>query len=360
MYLGRKGAGPVYSLEFTRALLKKGAEILCVVSVFSENLKDWDCLYDAYKRTGRFNLIKVKTFQSVSQFLFNSLNILIYLRIRRRILEFRPDIMLSTMVHPWHNIFYLLLKNKCRRIKVIHDVTPHQGEDNLFSRLLNYWDIHTSDDWITLTQISKEKLTTRGIDADKIVVIPHAHFGVYNKRSMEVVNNGINYRIGFWGRIYKYKGLEVLLRAYQNLCLKMPHLKLLIAGSGNLSDYDISGNEIEIHNRWIADDEIVDLLLKVDIVVLPYVEASQSGVIPLAFSLGKPVIATNVGGLSEQVPPDCGLIVEPNDINAIEKAVLSLYSDPLKIKRMGESAYKYANEQLSWEKSASLFMSFFS
>lgn len=360
VYLGRKGAGPVYSLEFTRALLEEGVEILCVISTYSENLADWEHLYDTYKKTGRIDLIKVKTYQSASQFLFKTLEFWHFLQINRKVRGFHPDIVLSTMVHPWHNILFLLLKNKCRRIKIIHDVIPHEGERNLFYRSLNYWDIHTSDCWITLTQVAKKKLMMRGIDGKAITVIPHAHFGSYNKNNLGITNDSINYRMGFFGRIHKYKGLELLLQAYRNLYLKMPQLKLLIAGSGDLADCDVEEGDIEIHNRWIADDEIVDLLMKVDIVVLPYIEASQSGVIPLAFSLGKPVIATNVGGLSEQVPSNCGLIVEPNNSKVIEKAVLSLYKDPLKIKRMGESAFQYAHKQLSWKKSASLFLSSFS
>lgn len=360
IYLGRKGAGPVYSLEFTRALLEQRAEVLCLISTYSENLKDWKSLEDTYKNSGRFDLIKVSTYQSKWQFLFSSLNLWKFLQLRQKILAFHPDVLLSTMVHPWHNIYYSLLKNKCKRVKIIHDVTPHLGENNIFYKFLNYWDIHASDNWVTLTHVAKEKLISKGISADKIVVIPHAHFGSYNKCNLKTCDDKINYRIGFFGRIYKYKGIDFLAQAYQEVYPKIPQLRLLIAGSGNLKDCDFTQGKVELYNRWITDDEVVRLLSKVDVVVLPYIEASQSGVVPLSFSLGKPVIVTNVGGLSEQVPSECGLVVPPNSVKAIEDAILSLYGNPQIIKQMGKSAYKYAHEQLTWKNSASLFLSAFS
>lgn len=267
------------------------------------------------------------------------------------------------MVHPWHNIIFRLLQNVIVRVKIIHDVRPHIGEDSLFHKILNYYDIHTADKWVTLTNKAKNDLVSLNLPSVDICVIPHAHFGHYGKfLSCDSIDRGLNYRIAFFGRICEYKGVDLLIKSFVNMMKAFPDLKLRIAGCGDLVEemMDIirNNNNIELINRWIEDDEIAALLEGVDMVVLPYKEASQSGVIPLAFSLKKPVVATNVGGLSEQVPKECGLIIPPNDIDALSSSIIDLYKQPQRIKQMGEAAYDYASSVLNWSSSAKCLLSF--
>jgi glycosyltransferase involved in cell wall biosynthesis len=92
----------------------------------------------------------------------------------------------------------------------------------------------------------------------------------------------------------------------------------------------------------------------IDFVVLPYKRASQSGVVPMAFSFGKTVIATNVGALSEQIPQGTGIVVEPNS-TLIAESIDKLYSTPNLILDYNKNAKKYADTELSWEHSADLF-----
>lgn len=359
MYLGRKGAGPVYSLEFARALLSRGVYLLCCISENSLNIDEWNKLEKEYSSTEYLSILRVKTFDNLLSFICRSLNVFEFYRIWKKIVNFAPNLLLSTMVHPWHEYFFLIFNNRIKRVKVIHDVTPHLGENSLFNRILNNIDIMLSDNWITLSENAKNLLVKRKIVSENIFVIPHAHFGFYNKYQKCVDQNTINYKIGFFGRISKYKGINLLLNAYNSVIETIPNLRLLIAGSGNLDKLSWNNKNIELCNRWIEDNEVVNLLSSVDVVVLPYLEASQSGVVPLAFSLGKPVIVTDVGGLSEQVPNNCGIIVPPNDVEALSKAIIHLYTNLSEIKTMGDCAYDYAYTKLSWDISAQLFLSAF-
>lgn len=355
IYLGRKGAGPVYSLELTRALLEQGVEILGIISKHSSNVEDWETLEHFYTNK-QLVLSKLETYQNVFQFILRTLNPFIFIRIVKDIRLFSPVAVISTMLHPWHNIVFYLLKKRILRIKIIHDVNPHVGERSILHKLLNKWDIHTSDKWIVLTQDSKRKLQRKGVNPMKIEVIPHAHFGFYNKCPLlNNYNHKINYRIGFFGRIQKYKGIEILFQSYQQVLREVPQLKLLVAGSGKIDCKIPEG--VELYNRWIADNEVANLLAEVDIVVLPYIDASQSGVIPLAFSLGKPVIATDVGGLSEQVPSTCGILVPPNSVGRLSESIIYLYNNPDKILKLGVSAYEYAYDHLDWKYSAKSLIS---
>lgn len=360
LYLGRKGAGPVYSIELAKAILKKGCYLLAIVSSYSDNIEDWRKLQEEYT----FKLKEIKTYNSKKEFLLNSMNVMQYYKVCKEINSFKPEFIVSTMVHPWHNIIFPFLKKSIKRIKIIHDVIPHTGENSLAYKLLNYADIQISDYWITLTKTAKKELIKKGIEKNRIGIIPHANFSCYGSNvEIEKDNNELHYKIAFFGRINKYKGVDLLLEAFSNVKLKIPKLKLLIAGNGNTSSYqsyfEQYTNDLELHIHWIEDHEVASLLVNSDLLIIPYIEATQSGVIPLAFALGKPVIATRVGGIPEQVPPDCGVLVSPNNVTAIENAILDLYSNPFKIKGMGINALRYAKEELSWSKSAQLLLDFY-
>lgn len=102
----------------------------------------------------------------------------------------------------------------------------------------------------------------------------------------------------FIGRIKPYKGLNLLFDAWPHV--QADGLRLRVVGEGSLPNRPLP-DDVDVVNRWLSDSEMADQISRSSLVVLPYIEASQSGVVPLAASLGRPVVATDVGGLSEQV-----------------------------------------------------------
>lgn len=89
-----------------------------------------------------------------------------------------------------------------------------------------------------------------------------------------------------------------------------------------------------------------------------HIEASQSGVVMLAYSFSKPVIVTNVGGLPEQVFEDTGIIIQPNDKNALADSILKMYEEPQKISEMGKAAEEKNETIFSWKTSAKKLLKF--
>src|SRR5699024_129019 len=89
-------------------------------------------------------------------------------------------------------------------------------------------------------------------------------------------------------------------------------------------------SNVTVYNKWILDEEIESFFNDDSVVaVLPYLDASQSGVIPLAVSYGVPVIATETGGIVEQLTTyETGLMVPPNDANALAQQMLAFANDP--------------------------------
>lgn len=106
----------------------------------------------------------------------------------------------------------------------------------------------------------------------------------------------------FFGRIDKYKGITNLLNAYKKSKCPYP---LVIAGSGKLTDEELSlcggCNNVILINRYILDGEMKWLLKHSMAVCLPYIEATQSGVIPLAYCYEKPVLVSDLAGLTQFV-----------------------------------------------------------
>jgi glycosyltransferase involved in cell wall biosynthesis len=163
----------------------------------------------------------------------------------------------------------------------------------------------------------------------------------------------------FFGRIQKYKGLKILIEAEKIVSKAMPELKIIVAGTGDeLKKYAPkmkSNPHYEIHDGFIPNSTVGSYFQRASIIVLPYIEASQSGVVAMAFAFGKPVIVTDVGSLAEMVKNNyTGIIIPPNNKKALATAIIRLLNDTDERIRMGINALKVAQNDLSWENVAML------
>lgn len=156
----------------------------------------------------------------------------------------------------------------------------------------------------------------------------------------------------FFGAIEKYKNVEGLVRAFTALLCDRPEARLVIAGRGAVEDEAL--NAISSHrgsilflNRYIADGELVYLMRHARATVLPYLEATQSGVLPISYSFGKPVITSSAPGLSEfVVDGETGFVADGDD--ELERAMAELLDDAL-ASRMGANGRAYAASELDFK-----------
>ncbi len=283
-------------------------------------------------------------------------NIFAFLQLRNFIKSYNPDVIHFLNEHPFNNIIRLMIK--CKVILTCHDPVQHAGERNRFImalfKLNEFYQLRRVDKIIVHGKKLFKDLTEQDIAPDKIVVIPHGDYSFFEKFAESDIKE--NNSILFFGRIKPYKGIKYLIEAEKIFSKSARDYKMIIAGEGDITPYiqDIKNNEkLIIINRYINDTEVALLFKKSMMVVLPYLEASQSGIIPIAYAFKKPVVATDVGSISEVVEDNItGFVVPPGNSDALAAAILKLLNnDELRI-NMGENAYKKMKEEMSWDKIA--------
>lgn len=205
----------------------------------------------------------------------------------------------------------------------------------------------------------------------KQVVIPHGEYGFLDNPPSERKYYSIEKKqnsLLFFGNIRPYKGLDVLLNAMAQVVEDFPQIHLTIAGQP-LEPFDryqalIEANKINQHIGlrlgYIPDEDIPDLFHSANIVVLPYRDIDQSGVLLLALAMGNAVVASNTGGMAEVIKDgETGLLVPPNDTEQLTQAIIHLLKDPQKTERLGKAGKEDVTQRFSWDSIAHQTIEFY-
>ena len=141
----------------------------------------------------------------------------------------------------------------------------------------------------------------------------------------------------FFGYIRKYKGLNFLLEAMPGI-LKQNNVKLIVVGEfyddeepyrKKIKELGLENNVIVLSD-FVPNEKVRYFFSAADVVLLPYSSATQSGITHIAYFYDKPVIAADVGGLSESViDNETGFVIKPEDSQAITDAVNKFYNENL-------------------------------
>jgi glycosyltransferase involved in cell wall biosynthesis len=283
---------------------------------------------------------------------FSTLSIPKFFSLWREVRDFDPDVIYYPMSHSWTILLNVMFR-RYKRVMTIHDVEAHLGEGNFITEVMSKITLKQCDQFIILSHVFLENMADLGVDLNEVTVIPHGLFDLYNTRAGNQSEKVYQKRLLFFGRISEYKGIGVLLRAFKLIRKREPEATLLVVGSGDMTPYekdldDLSG--VEVINRWIYDEEVENFFAKGDILIVPYIDASQSGVILTAYGFSMPVIASDIGGLPEQVVNGkSGILVEPGNVEALANACVQMLGDPKQVKAMGDFAYAYAKNTYNWD-----------
>lgn len=347
---GRLGGGPRYTLELARVLAARpDMDIFLSLSRQSETYDAFDDIPVA----GRFD---VDTYESVPEFLLRSAQ-LPHLRwsFQRYLRRNGIDVVFCTMEHLW-DIFVTkaIKKGGALYLLTVHDATRHPGEDQRWRRWLLSRDIADSDGALVLTKSVGQSLAKNyHYPAERTYLSTLGHFGHSSREQPRQLPRGRPVRLLFFGRILKYKGLDLLLEALPLLRAEFPELLLEIWGEGDLSPYHellqrIPG--VRVENRWIAEHEMAGIFENTDLAVLPYREASQSGVVATAFAVGMPCVATPIPGLREQISDgETGTIASGMHARDFVSAVARILRDPEFYELLSAGCLHSTNTTLSWD-----------
>ena len=243
-------------------------------------------------------------------------------------------------------------------IFTIHDPLTHLGEGDFLSAALNKITFNLRNaTYILHSNYSKSLFERISKNRGRSYMIPFGNHEWLNEFKKQKIPEEDNL-ILFIGRISKYKGIEILLKSFQLVKKEIPEAHLIIAGSGDYwFDYTkyINCDSIEIINRYIPNEEIVRLLLQAHIVVLPYTEATQSGVVSTVFTFCKPIVATRTGGIPEVVRDgETGLLVEPEDSKALTNAIIKIMQSEILYNTIKKNISNIYNEgEFSWKEISS-------
>jgi len=271
----------------------------------------------------------------------NSINPFNWIRNGCRIRKSGPDIILIKYWNPFMSPCFGTIARIAKRkskgntkiICIFDNVIPH--EKSVIDRLLTKYFTGCIDGAVVMSRSVGEDLKMFRSDIP-VKLNPHPLFDNYgpaiprNEALKKLNLPEENEYLLFFGFIRAYKGLDLLIEAFSNEKLRNRKLKLLVAGEFYESDAPYKEQikkhgleeEVIFYDRFIREDEVSSFFSAADLVVQPYRSATQSGVTQIAYHFEKPMLVTDVGGLSEIVSDGkCGYVVKPEPesvANAIE------------------------------------------
>jgi glycosyltransferase involved in cell wall biosynthesis len=346
---GRHGAGPLILYEIAKSL--QGDQRVKAFISFSRYA-------DMYHELISLGLpsMKVRTYRNRFESVFSFLTLPLKALLIRRFIEERSiRLIISPMchIHEPYIISYLKRSTGVRYICAIHDAVSHPGD-------------HISAPW-------HDSTIRNTANADAVLV-----FSEYTRRRMnEVIGTGVDMltvplgpmhtdwdapknrkwsdkmTLLFAGRVMDYKGISILLKAWPKISKRLPGATLMICGGGDWRSMEhelpIDG-KVVLEREYVPEGRLRDLMLRADMVLAPYTEASQSGIIAIAQTHGIPVVCTSVGGLTEQVQDGVtGVVSVSVDGDAFAEAVIRLAVDESLYVRCSSSSVRVMQAERSWD-----------
>jgi len=296
----------------------------------------------------------------------DSINPFTWLATGVRIARYRPDLVVYSWWHPFFAPSFGTIARLARWFGGVpscflcHNALPH--ESSRVDRLLLRYAFSSARVFIAHSQQDYDDL--RGLRPEAIVHRnPHPTYETFAaeralppaaaKSELGLTGKRV---LLFFGFVREYKGLDVLLEAMQDLDPAEGY-HLVIVGEfyedpekyrGRLDGLRARG-QLTLIDRYVPNEEVSVYFSASDIVMVPYLSATQSGVIQIAYAFRKPVVATTVGGIPEVVVDGAtGFLVPPGDPRAMADAVRRYFDseDPRRFAR----AIDREKKKYSWER----------
>ncbi|MBN1543506.1 glycosyltransferase [candidate division KSB1 bacterium] len=281
----------------------------------------------------------------------------------RFILHKKPDAVIFQYWMPFFapafGLIARIVRRRTRIVAFVHNAIPH--ESRWGDRFLSRFFLNSCDALIVLSTTVAEEIHSLKVQKP-IRQVGHpvySNFGEALEKEEARAVLGLPRDVPvllFFGLIRRYKGLHLLLEAMPLVLRSLPQARLIIAGEfydkpqntlDSIARYGLE-RQILLHSEFIPDEKVRIYFSSCDVVVQPYISASQSGVAQIAFHFDRPLIVTDVGSLAETVPHEkAGLVVPPEKPEALAKAICRFFES-----QMAEKLQKGVQEEkqkYSWE-----------
>lgn len=350
--MSRRHSSEIFSYEMTKGLLNNDCSVYAIIPDCIENLEQWKLL--PLKK-----LFIITTYTDIKSFVINTAKLFVgkYASIKKMFNNIKIDIVYVPMINIWTGIINNMFPDS-KIFITLHDPIAHTGS----SKIRTYIEEKTArraNYIILLSNNFKKHIEQKySLLPKQVIIIPHGNYRHYKNVEMEntesVCYDSTKINFLYFGRIEKYKGLHILAKAYKMLCNEYSEqITLTVAGSGIFEEYRKEFSElpnVRVVNRWIPDEEVGAFFSGENIiVVLPYIDASQSGVIPIAMEYRKLIIASDTGGLNEQVQDGVtGILVKPNDAEELYIKMKYCIMNRKQTNILIENAERYL-KSLNWD-----------
>jgi glycosyltransferase involved in cell wall biosynthesis len=333
----RGGGISTFNERLATAFMERGDD--CIIYTFSLQ-------YPAFLFPGSTQYSKEPAPESLNiKVRINSVNPLNWFIVGKEIKRLKPDLVIIRFWIPFMapclgTIARILSKDKIKTIAIVDNIIPHDKKP--FDRILASYFVNSVSFFVAMSKTVLNDLNEFDHKKPKkLTVHPlYDNFGEHIGREVALkhLNLSASFKyILFFGFIRDYKGLDLLLQAFSDERLRKFSLKLLVVGEFYIDSlpYLKMLDELRIqdvvimHSEFVPNTEVANYFCASNLVVQPYKEATQSGITQIAYHFNKPMVTTNVGGLSEIIQNNkVGFVVEPNH-KQIANAIYDFFDNNL-------------------------------
>ncbi len=391
MVVEPRGSGGMihYAYQFCGALANAGAQVTLVTTreyemekfphnfTVRKQMRLWSSIESSEMGTASVLGAKVarKLYRAIRRVVRGMKLIVEWIRLTVYLKRARPDIIqFGSIEFPFEAIFlHILKRNGFILSQICHEFESREHSNNLFVTLadqLNRWVYKAFSIIFFHAENNRERfLSLFDLPRERLHIIPHGNEQLFlSIRSSSAASTQIWQRYGinsdspvilFFGNLTPSKGVPDLLKAFSQVYAKETLARLMVVGRpSKFIDMDALTQlaaELEISEATIFDarylpmEEVPPLMDRATVVMYPYLNSTQSGALQVAYSFGKPVIATNVGGLPEAVEDGkSGFLVPAASPDELAQAIMKFIEDPGLTQRMGTYAKNLSNTRFSW------------
>jgi glycosyltransferase involved in cell wall biosynthesis len=307
-----------------------------------------------------------------------------WIRLIQYLLKARPDIVqFGSIEFPFESLFLGYLKYRGLNLsQICHEFEPRERSKNILVKINNHLLGNVFKSFSVMffhSPSNQERFQSLypHITTERFHIIPMGSGQIFPATGdMEVIRKDLILRykldgddqvVLFFGNITPSKGIPDLVKAFAQVYTQSKRARLIVAGKP-LKYMDVNAlfdlvstlgvsDVIRFDLRYLPMEEVAPLIQLADVVVYPYVNSTQSASIQAAYSLGKPVIATRVGGLPDIVEDGkSGILVAPGNPEELASAISRILKDPVLAEEMGRYAKELSDTRFAWVPIASRVM----